>query len=79
MGILHNQMEKGEKTMIIDIPLFMTLNKTRHTLRFVDVDKERYNIMLVIEIEKGDKWEYGSIQLLGYAKKLDIKRLAKAS
>lgn len=65
--------------MIFDIPLFMTINKTRHTLRFVDVDKERYNILLVIEIQKGEKWEYGAIQLLGYAKKLDIKRLAKAS
>jgi len=65
--------------MIIDIPLFMTLNKTRHTLRFVDVDKEDYNIMLVIEVKKGEKWEYGTIQLLGHAKKLDIKRLAKAS
>lgn len=65
--------------MIIDIPLLMTLKKTRHTLRFIDVDKQRYNIMLVIEIAKGEKWEHGTIQLLGYANKLDIKRLAKAS
>lgn len=65
--------------MIIDIPLFMTINKTRHTLRFVDVDKGSYNIMLVIEVKKGDKWEHGTIELLGYAKKLDLKRLAKAS
>lgn len=65
--------------MIIDIPLFMTINKTRHILRFVDVDKESYNLLLVIEIKKGEKWEHGTIQLLGHAKKLDIKRLAKAS
>jgi len=64
--------------MIIDIPL-TKIGKTRRTLRFVDVNKEHYNILLVIEKAKGEQWEFGEIQILGHANKLDLKRLAKAS
>lgn len=64
--------------MIIEVPLYK-LGKERHTLKFVDVDKTYYNVLLVREEQKGDQWELGEVQVLGNAHKLDLKRLAKAS
>ena len=64
--------------MIINIPLYK-IGKKRHSLKFVDVDKERYNVLLVMEIQKGNKWEFGEIEVLGHAMKSDIRRLGKST
>jgi len=64
--------------MIVTIPL-LTTDKKRHALKFVDVGKEEYNVLHVTEEQKGERWELGTVDLLGMIKKLDLKRLAKAS
>jgi len=69
--------------MIINIPLRNPdvsegLTK-RAFLKFIDVNDEEYNVLLVIEENKGKGWEQGEVHILGFAQKLDMKRLGKAS
>jgi len=64
--------------MIVTIPLLRT-DKEQHSLRFVDVSKEEYQVLHVTEERKGQKWELGTVEILGLVNKLDVKRLAKAS
>ena len=64
--------------MIVTIPL-LRIGKEQHSLKFVDVSKTEYNVLHVVEEKKGEKWELGTIEVLGMVNKLDIKRLARAS
>jgi len=64
--------------MIVSIPL-LRMDKQKHSLKFVDVDKETYNVLHVIQEKKGEQWDMGQVEILGTARKLDLKRLGKAS
>jgi len=64
--------------MIVTIPLLRT-DKEKHSLKFVDATKEEYNVLHVVEEKKGEKWELGTVEVLGLVNKLDVKRLARAS
>ena len=68
------------RTMIVTIPLITVgRDRLRHSLKFIDFDKEEYQVLHVIEEKKGKTFEIGTVHVLGHAKKLDIKRLGKVS